>query len=28
MVAQARHRDGVFDKVYPKGSWIEPHEGK
>ena len=23
MLAQKYHRDGVFDKKYPKGSWIE-----
>jgi len=24
MVAQARHKEGIFDNKYPRGSWIEP----
>ena len=26
MLAQRYHRDGVFDKKYPRGSWIEIDE--
>ena len=24
MLAQKYHRDGIFEKKYPRGSWIEP----
>lgn len=24
MIAQARHKDGIFAKKYPQGSWVEP----
>lgn len=26
MVAQARHREGIFDKKYPRHSWVEVDE--
>lgn len=24
MLAQKYHKDGIFEKKYPRGSWIEP----